>query len=348
MGEKKKRLQELEKKAQEPDFWENNKRARGVNKKISALREEISSFGEIKKSLEEAGSFLEIAEEGGSLEEELKEKINVLEERIGDLSLKTYLDGKHDGKDAVLQIIAGAGGREAEDWTAMLREMYVKYAEKKNWGLKILEESLGERGGPDGRRGIKSVTMEISGDYAFGYLKKEAGVHRLVRISPFSPQSLRHTSFCQVVVFPKLDDLKDVDIKVDEDDLKIDSYRAGGPGGQYTNKTETAVRVTHLPTGTKVSCQAERSQAKNKERALSMLYAKLYQKERKKREENIQEIKGSVDPAWGRQIRSYVMQPYQMVKDLRTEVESGDPESVLDGDLDDFIKAEVRYKEEDA
>ncbi len=343
MAEKKEKLLNLEKEAQDPDFWNNQERAKEVSKEISDLREEVNTYQGIREELqglEEISAIVEEDEE--SLVSELKARFDQVEEKIEELSFRTYLGGKHDRKDAILEIYAGAGGQEAEDWTAMLKRMYTRYAENKGFRCKVLEQSFGEPGGPEGRVGIKRVTMEISGAYAFGYLKKEAGVHRLVRISPFSAQDLRHTSFAQVVVFPKLKNIEESELGVPKKDLQIETFRSSGPGGQYMQKTESAVRVTHLPTGIVVSCEAERSQSRNREKALSMLYSKLYQRKLEEQKKNLKEIKGEIDPAWGKQIRSYVLHPYKMVKDLRTGVEVSDPEQVLEGNLDPFIKEEIK------
>ena len=258
--------------------------------------------------------------------------------------MKIFLSGPYDRGGAILQIFSGAGGRDAQDWATMLQRMYERYCERKGFRVKILEQSFGEAGGPEGRIGIKSVTLEIRGKFAFGFLKKEAGVHRLVRISPFSPQNLRHTSFAQVVVLPKLESLEEIQMKIEEKDLKIETFRSSGPGGQYMQKTETAVRITHLPTKITVKCQSERSQAQNKRKAMEILYGRIYQLEKEKQTRDLKEIKGKIEPAWGKQIRSYVLHPYKLVKDLRTGVETSDVEGVLDGDLDRFIKAEVKLK----
>jgi len=298
-------------------------------------------------ALGELQNFVEITDEGDEeLISEIEQKTEALSHEINDLSIRTYLSGKYAKHGAVMQIIAGAGGREAEDWAAMLCRMYQRFAQRKGFKIDFLSRSFGEPGGPNGRAGIKQASFTIDGPYAFGYLKKEAGVHRLVRISPFSSQALRHTSFAQVVVFPQLKDMGEVGFKIDKNDLKIETFRSSGPGGQYTNKTETAVRITHIPTGIVVKCQTGRSQGHNKETAMQVLYSRLEQEKEVQKQQDIKKIKGKIAPSWGRQIRSYVLHPYQMVKDLRTGVEAQAPETVLDGDIDKFIQAEIKYKEE--
>jgi len=252
------------------------------------------------------------------------------------------LVGKYDKGDAILEISAGAGGRDSEDWVTLLKRMYERYAQKKGFKVEVLYQNLGEPG-PEGRIGTKSVTMEIEGEFAFGLLKNEHGVHRLVRISPFSAQDLRHTSFALVSVLPKIPRVEDLEIKIRPEDLKIEFFKASGPGGQYVNKRMTAVRITHLPTKITVTCQSERSQAQNKKKALEILYGRLYQFLKEKQEKELEKIKGGkISPSWGNQIRSYVFHPYKLVKDLRTQVETTEVEKVLDGELDEFIEAEIR------
>ena len=256
--------------------------------------------------------------------------------------MKTFLSGKYDRNNALLSIFAGAGGIEAEDWTAMLLRMYERYCSRRGYKTKILHQVFGSPS-PEGVIGIKSVCLEVIGEFAYGFLKKESGVHRLVRISPFSAQHLRHTSFALVEVLPKISLKEEIEIKPEE--LKIEVFRASGPGGQYVNKRESAVRITHLPTNIVVSCQSERLQGLNKKKAMEILVAKLYQKREEEQKKEISGIKGKrVSAGWANQIRSYVLHPYKMVKDLRTQVETSDVESVLDGHLDKFIEAEVKIK----
>jgi len=251
--------------------------------------------------------------------------------------LKVFLGGKYDSRNAYVSIYAGAGGKEAQDWAEMIMRMYSRFAERKNWKAEVVEISYGQEAG------IKSAVIEIRGKFAYGYLKKEAGVHRLVRLSPFNANNLRHTSFVLIEVLPEIGEIPE--IKINPVDLRIDTYRASGPGGQNVNKVETAVRITHLPTNMVVSCQSERSQASNKERAMKMLLNKLYQFEQAKTEEEKARLKGQqIQAAWGNQIRSYVLHPYKQVKDLRTGVVSKQPNEILDGDLDEFIEAEIKYR----
>jgi len=240
-----------------------------------------------------------------------------------------------------LEIFSGAGGQDSQDWTTMLLRMYERYCSVKGFKTSILHQQFGDAGGPEGRIGTKSVTMEIIGNYAYGFLKKESGVHRLVRISPFNAQKLRHTSFASVNILPEINDNSEIEIK--PDDLKIDTFKSSGPGGQYVNKTESAVRITHIPTGIIAASQTERLQGKNKDNAMKILYAKLYQLKQESHAKELKKIKGEqVSTAFGSQIRSYVLHPYKMVKDLRTQYETSDAEGVLNGNLEKFIEAELR------
>ncbi len=242
-----------------------------------------------------------------------------------------------------MEIFSGAGGIDAQDWATMLLRMFERYCERKAFQVKVIHQSFGEGGGPEGRIGTKSAILEIKGSYAYGFLKNESGVHRLVRQSPFSAKKLRHTSFVLVEVLPEIGKKEQEEIKIKPEDLRLDTFRSSGPGGQYVNKRESAVRITHLPTGTTVSSQSERLQGLNKDKAMKVLYAKLYQLKEAERKKELKEIKGkTVSASWGNQIRSYVLHPYKLVKDLRTGVETSDVEEVLDGDLDKFIEKEIR------
>jgi len=294
---------------------------------------------------------LELLKEGAN-----EEKIKEFEKKLKQKELQVFLSGKYDKGNAILSIFSGAGGQDAQDWATLLLRMYERYCQIKGFKTKILHQSFGEPGGPESRIGIKSVSIEIKGSYAYGFLKKETGVHRLVRISPFSAQSLRHTSFALVEVLPEISEADEAEIKIKPDDLKVDFYRASGPGGQYVNKRETAVRITHLPTGIVVACQSERLQGDNRKKVMQVLASKLYQLQEGERKKEISKIKvatGRASPAgrgekisasWGNQIRSYVFHPYKLVKDLRTGVETSNPEKVLDGDLDEFITAALIYR----
>lgn len=265
------------------------------------------------------------------------------EEKLAKQEFKIFLSGKYDKNNAIMEIYSGAGGQDSQDWATMLIRMYEKYCASKGFGFSILHQSFGESGGPEGRIGTKSATIEIKGKYAYGLLKRESGVHRLVRQSPFNAKSLRQTSFAEVQILPELEE-KNAEIKIKPEDLKIDTFKAGGPGGQYVNKTESAVRITHIPTGIVVASQTERLQGKNKENAMKILASKIYQLKEESQKKEIKKIKGQkVQTSFGSQIRSYVLHPYKMVKDLRTQYEVSDPDSVLNGELENFIQAELKY-----
>lgn len=317
----------LEKETGEPDFWKDRKRATETSQRISEIRLEIETVEGLEKEIQDSKS-----------DESLMGR---LEKRIEKEEIKTFLSGKYDRNNAILQIVSGAGGVDAQDWASMILRMYERYCATKGFGTKVLHQSFGEGGGPEGRIGTKSATLEIKGLYAYGFLKNETGVHRLVRISPFSAQKLRHTSFVLVEVLPEISE-KEIEIK--PEDLKIETFKSSGPGGQYVNKTESAVRILHLPTGIMVSSQTERLQGKNRDNAMKILYAKVYQLGKEERKKEIGKIKGvKKSVGWGNQIRSYVLHPYKMVKDLRTGVETSDTGKILDGGLDEFIEAEVKY-----
>jgi len=294
------------------------------------LVEELNRFKSLEKELDNL--------KAGLLNEE---RIKDFENKLKEEELRVFLSGPYDKNNAILQIQSGAGGVDAQDWATMLLRMYQRYCLRKGFLTKIVHQTFGEAGGPEGRIGTKSATLEVGGLYAYGFLKKETGVHRLVRISPFSAQKLRHTSFALVEVLPEIEKVKDIKIKPEE--LKIETFRSSGPGGQYVNKRESAVRITHLPTGISVSSQSERLQGQNREKAMKILYAKILQLKEKQQKKEIKEIKGERKSAsWGNQIRSYVLHPYKLVKDLRTNIETSEAERVLDGDLDEFIEAEIK------
>ncbi len=342
MAEKKAKIIGLEAEVNEPDFWRDGQRAQGVMKELDSYRDTVNLWEEIEK---EADGLLEMAKlvEESEDEKENKKMIKEIEDKTRQITKKflknefqALMDGKYDEASAIVAIHAGAGGVDAQDWAEMLLRMYLRYAESRRYKTNILHISKGEEAG------IKSVTFEISGLYAYGYLKTEAGVHRLVRLSPFNADHLRQTSFALVEVLPEISEVDD-EIKIKPEDLKIDTFRASGAGGQHVNKTDSAVRITHLPTKLSAACQTERSQAQNKETALKILKAKLYQKAKREEDEEKQMLRGEYTSAeWGNQIRSYVLHPYKLVKDHRTNIETADAEKVLDGNIDLFIEARLK------
>ncbi len=325
---------------QSSDFWDDAKVATKVSQRVAKLKEEVLIIDLIKRELRD------IQELSGleSDQQELQKFYQQLQKRVAEEEVKIFLSGKYDSHNAILEIFSGAGGQDAQDWATILLRMYQRYCATKGFKVSILHQSFGDGGGPDGRIGTKSVTMEISGRYAYGFLKKEAGVHRLVRLSPFNSQKLRHTSFALVEVMPEIEEALEFEIKPEE--LRIDTFRSSGPGGQHVNKTESAIRITHLPTGIAVASQNERSQGRNKEYAMKILYSKLNQLKEQQHKKELKEIKGNaISASWGNQIRSYVLHPYQMVKDVRTQFETSDTQGVLDGNLEDFISAELKMVE---
>jgi len=334
---KKSEIKSLEKEMSQPGFWDIQKRATWISKKIADLAEEINDWQTLEK---EVSGLLELAQEDDkdqsvNLNSEIEMQLKDLTEKYQQLELLTVLSGKYDQNNAILSIYAGAGGVDAQDWAEMLLRMYLRFFEDKGWQATIIDQSKGTEAG------IKSVTLEIKGNYSHGYLKSENGVHRLVRLSPFDADHARHTSFAMVEITPEIE--QEAEIEVQDDDLKVDVFRASGHGGQSVNTTDSAVRITHVPTGIKVTCQNERSQYQNKETALKYLKGKLVKYYEAKLEEERQRLRGEfTEAAWGNQIRSYVLHPYKMVKDHRTDYEEPDPEKVLNGSLDQFIEAYLR------
>lgn len=267
--------------------------------------------------------------------------LELIQSKLRKLEIENLFTGKYDKGPAIVSISAGAGGQDAEDWAGMLYEMYAKFSEQRGWKTKVIHQSFGDFQSKTGRHLIKDITLEIKGDYAFGYLKKEAGVHRLVRISPFSPEKKRHTSFALVEILPELSEIKEDEFKIPEEDLKIEFFRSSGPGGQNVNKVETAVRIVHIPTGLSASSQVERSQSQNRERVMNLLKAKLIKLMEESRTKELGQLRSKVKPEWGNQIRSYVLHPYKMVKDHRTGVETSRAEEVLEGELDLFVDSDT-------
>ncbi len=321
----------------QPGFWDNQEKARETIDENNRLKGWVDPWTDLRRKvtdLEELAQLLE-DEPDEELEKEWTAELQKVSERVDTLEVRTMLQGEDDHREAIVTIHPGAGGTESQDWAEMLTRMYTRWSERRGFDVRVLDLQPGEEAG------IKSATLEIKGESAYGYLKAEAGVHRLVRISPFDAQSRRHTSFASVFVYPAVDD--DIEIDIDEDDLRIDTYRASGAGGQHVNKTDSAVRITHEPTGIVVSCQQERSQHKNRSTAMKMLRAALYrhaQEEKEREREALEATK--TDIAWGNQIRSYVFQPYTMVNDHRTELKIADVQRVMDGDLDPFIEAYLK------
>ena len=328
------RLRELEEITAGPGFWDNSELARRTLQEQSEIKESVSGFEKLRSDMEDAACLLELAvgEDDRDSIEEAGTMLVSLEVRVNELEFARILGGPDDARNAIISVNAGAGGTEAQDWAEMLLRMYLRYIERKGFSADLIETQDGDEAG------IKSATILAQGKFAFGYLKAETGVHRLVRISPFDSNKRRHTSFASVFVSPEIDD--SIEVNIEEKDLRVDTYRASGAGGQHVNKTDSAVRITHLPTGVAVSCQNERSQRQNRESAMKILKARLYElrrMEEKQKEEELNSSKKEI--GWGSQIRSYVMHPYRMVKDHRTSFESSGVDAILDGEIDDFIES---------
>ncbi len=322
-----------------PDFWNDQQAAQTVINETNALKETVGELAELNDSYENLDLTFELVKEESDeeLQAELEEEIMVLSKKMNDFELQLLLSEEYDSKNAILELHPGAGGTESQDWGSMLLRMYTRWGEKRGFKVETLDYLPGDEAG------IKSVTLLFKGHNAYGYLKAEKGVHRLVRISPFDSSGRRHTSFVSCEVMPEFDDTINIEIRTE--DLRIDTYRATGAGGQHINTTDSAVRITHVPTGVVVTCQSERSQIKNRAQAMNMLKAKLYQREIEQQQADLDEIRGEQkENGWGSQIRSYVFHPYSMVKDHRTSTESGNVQGVMDGDIDQFIDAYLRSK----
>jgi peptide chain release factor 2 len=328
------RIRELEKESLRDGFWNDPEKASGILREKSRLTDAVEKWKKQKSSLDDLRILADIAaeEKDDRTQEEIRSELKTLDTAVREDELKMMLGSEQDPMNAILSIHAGAGGTEAQDWAEMLLRMYLRWAERKGFEANIIDYLPGDEAG------VKSVTWTLRGEYAYGYAKAEIGIHRLVRISPFDAGARRHTSFASVFVYPEVDDR--IVIEIDEKDLRIDTYRSTGAGGQHVNKTDSAVRLTHLPTGIVVQCQNERSQHKNKAMAMKYLRSRLYEMKLREQNEKLEEInKTKKDIAWGSQIRSYVLHPYKMVKDHRTNVETGNVNRVLDGDIEDFIEA---------
>ncbi len=337
MATKEAKVKELQEKMEDPSFWDDNQRAKKVIEECNALKLWTVPYHELKERFENVKALLPDAEESGDplFIQELLNELPAIDKSLSELEIRKMLSGEMDGKNCYLSINAGTGGTEACDWALMLSRMYQRWAARRGWKVEVLDTVEGEVAG------IKSITYRFTGPFAYGYCKSEKGVHRLVRISPFDSNARRHTSFASVDISPEIDD--DIVIEIKPDDIRIDTYRASGAGGQHVNKTDSAVRITHIPTNTVVSCQSERSQVQNKETCFKMLKAKLYELEVTERESKLAQLSGEKkEISWGSQIRNYVFQPYTLVKDTRTKYEKGDIDGVMDGDIDDFINAYLK------
>ena len=338
VANKEKELAELEKQTTQNEFWSDAENSSKVLKKITSLKNKVNNFKKVKSELDnlvDMNGLLQL-EEDEELTKELLHNTFELKKEIDKLEITTLLSGKYDINNAIITIHPGAGGTEAQDWAEVLYRMYTRWANANGYEVKELDYLDGEEAG------LKSVTFLVSGDYAYGYLKGEMGVHRLVRISPFDAGGRRHTSFASVEVLPEI--AEDIEVDINPDDLRIDTYRASGAGGQHVNKTSSAIRITHIPTNIVVACQSERSQIQNRETAMKMLKSKLINLKEKEQKEKIEDLKGvQMDIAWGSQIRSYVFCPYTLVKDHRTNYEVGNVQAVMDGDLNGFMDAYLKY-----
>lgn len=336
---KKQRMEELQRQMEAPTFWDEPEQSNKYMKELKGLRDIVTAIQEMQTAFEDILLMIQMGyeEEDADLIPDIREDMDVLINRFESMRIQTLLSGEFDRNSAILKLNAGAGGTESCDWAGMLYRMYSRWAEKKGFTIDVLDFLDGEEAG------IKSITFQVNGENAYGYLKSEKGVHRLVRISPFNAQGKRQTSFASLDVMPDIEE--DLGIEINDDDLRVDTYRSSGAGGQHINKTSSAIRITHLPTGTVVTCQNERSQHSNKDKAMQMLKAKLFILKQEANAEKLSDIRGEVkDIGWGNQIRSYVMQPYTLVKDHRTDTEVAQTESVLDGNIDSFINAYLKWQ----
>lgn len=339
---KQKELEDLEKEAMESDFWNNSQRVQTVNQRISTLKDEIGEFEKLQNSVDDLKVLLELAieEDDSSLEFEIQNGLTVVNTQFDKIELRLMLDGEFDKNNAILNIHPGAGGIDAQDWAGMLMRMYLRWCDQRSFTTEIVDLTAGDEAG------IKGATILVKGTYVYGYLKAESGVHRLVRLSPFDFNNRRHTSFAAVHVTPEIDD--SIDVEINAEDLRIDTYRASGAGGQHVNVTDSAVRITHKPTNIMVQCQNERSQHKNREIAIKVLRSRLYDHFRAQRDEELAKLqpeRRNID--FGSQIRSYVLHPYQRVKDTRTNLETGNVDAVLNGEIDGFIESYLKLKPDD-
>ena len=338
LANKEKRIEELERKMEEPDFWDNPERSQEMMKELKSLKDDKEIYENLESQRDDMETLIEMGyeEDDASVIPEIQEILDQFEADFENIRMKTLLSGEYDKKDAIIKLNAGAGGTESCDWAGMLYRMYTRWAEKKGYQVEVLDYLDGDEAG------IKSVTFQVNGENAYGYLKSEKGVHRLVRISPFNAAGKRQTSFVSCDVMPDIEE--NIDIEIRDEDIRVDTYRSSGAGGQHINKTSSAVRITHLPTNIVVQCQNERSQHMNKDKAMQMLKAKLYLLKQQENAEKAADIRGDVtEIGWGNQIRSYVMQPYTMVKDHRTNAETGNVDSVMDGNIDLFINAYLKW-----
>ncbi|MCD8217068.1 MAG: peptide chain release factor 2 [Clostridiales bacterium] len=338
LANKEQRIEELEREMEAPDFWNDPERSQQMMRELKSKKDDVEVFRQLTSMMEDIEVMIEMGyeEDDASLIPEIAEMLEEFQITFESIRMKTLLSGEFDGNNAIVTLHAGAGGTEACDWVSMLYRMYTRWATAKGYDLEVLDYLDGDEAG------IKSVTFQVNGENAYGYLKSEKGVHRLVRISPFNAAGKRQTSFASCDVMPELEE--NLEVEINEDELRIDTYRSSGAGGQHINKTSSAIRITHLPTGIVVQCQNERSQHMNKDKAMQMLKSRLYLLKKQENQERVDDIRGELtEIGWGNQIRSYVMQPYKMVKDLRTNEETGNVDDVMDGNLDPFMNAYLKW-----